>query len=253
MNSHLIIRTCSHILPDGRHCRGAAVRGRARCRHHLDARTRLHNMARAGRRTLILRWRVPDSRRDLARNRAEVSRVVATGRIDFDTARMLFWAMDLTAASLPAEPTTRFRRSHNSNVSYHVSLNPLFTRSCTGNPSQVPENTSVEGRGVSPCSRLGNPTGERVGFLQPRRGDRSKPSSSAPATKLDLHGCGRNGIAKVQVPEARNSLAQHEAAGGVLGQAENFIRVPEARQNFAAARSVLRNGKRNAGQNRDAT
>jgi hypothetical protein len=103
MSSHLIIRTCRHILPDGRHCQGAAVRGRACCRHHLDARSRLHNMARARRRTLILRWRVPESRRDLTRNRAEVSRILATGRIDFETARMIFWALDLTAAVLPAE------------------------------------------------------------------------------------------------------------------------------------------------------
>ena len=101
MNSHLIIRTCRHILPDGRHCQGAAVRGRACCRHHLDAVARLHNMARAQRRTLILRWRVPESPRDLALNRAEVNRVLATGRIDFDTARMIFWALDLTAAALP--------------------------------------------------------------------------------------------------------------------------------------------------------
>jgi hypothetical protein len=101
MSSSLIIRTCHQVLSSGLRCRGAAVRGRACCRHHLDACTRLHNMARAGRRTLILRWRVPDSRRDLARNRGEVSRVVATGRIDFDTARMIFWAMDLTAAASP--------------------------------------------------------------------------------------------------------------------------------------------------------
>src|SRR5271157_2394312 len=107
MRSHLIISTCRHILSDDRRCQGAAVRGRACCRHHLEARTRLHNMARAGRRTLLLRWRVPDSRRDLTRNRAEVSRVLATGRMDFDTARMIFWAIDLTAAVLPAEPTTR--------------------------------------------------------------------------------------------------------------------------------------------------
>src|SRR5271165_925093 len=150
MSSSLIIRTCHHILSSGLRCRGAAVRGRASCHHHLDARTRLHNMARAHRRTLILRWRVPDSRRDLTRNRAEVSRVLATGRLDFDTARMIFWAMDLTAATLPAEPTTRPRPAHNPNVSYHVPINPLFAQSCTENPSQVHENTPVVGRGVSP-------------------------------------------------------------------------------------------------------
>src|SRR5271165_2694234 len=152
MSSSLIIRTCHHILSSGLRCRGAAVRGRACCRHHLDALTRFHNMARAERRTLILRWRVPDSRRDLARNRAEVNRVVATGRMDFDTARMIFWAMDLTAATLPAEPASRPRRAHNPNVSYYVPLNPLFAGSCIENPSQVPENTRGEGRG---CHRVG--------------------------------------------------------------------------------------------------
>ena len=150
MNSRLIIRTCRHILHDGRHCQGAAVRGRASCRHHLDARTRLHNMARARRRTVILRWRVPDSRHDLARNRAEVSRVLATGRMDFDTARMIFWAMDLAAAALPIEPASGLRRARNPNVSYHVPVNPLSARICIENPSQVPENTKAEGRGVSP-------------------------------------------------------------------------------------------------------
>src|SRR5271166_2901625 len=107
-------------------------------------------MASAGRRTLILRWRVPDSRRDIPCNRAEVNRVLATGRMDFDTARMIFWALDLTAAALPAERGPRPRPAHNPNVSYHVPLNPLFTRSCITNPSQVHENTREEGRGVSP-------------------------------------------------------------------------------------------------------
>src|SRR5580704_14401729 len=108
MSSHLLIRTCSHTLPDGRRCQGAAVRGRACCRHHLTARIRVHNMARARRRTLILRWRVPDSRRDLARNRAEVSRVLATERIDPDAARMILWAMDLITAAPPVEPAAPF-------------------------------------------------------------------------------------------------------------------------------------------------
>ena len=66
MNSHLIIRLCRHTFSDGRHCEGAAVRGRACCRHHLDARTRLHNMARARRLACIPRLRVPMTPRDLA-------------------------------------------------------------------------------------------------------------------------------------------------------------------------------------------
>src|SRR5208283_903907 len=152
MNSHLIIRTCRHILSDGRHCRGAAVRGHACCRHHLDAATRLHNMARAKRRTLVLRWRVPESPRDLALNRAEVNRVLATGRIDFDTARMIFWALDLSAAALPAEPAARLRRAHNPNVSYHVPVNPLLVQGCIENPSQVTENAWGQGEGGTTIS-----------------------------------------------------------------------------------------------------
>jgi len=63
---------------------------------------------------------------------------------------MLLWAMDLTAAALPAEPASRLHRTHNPNVSYHVPLNRLFSQSCTENPSQVPENTRRRGEGVPP-------------------------------------------------------------------------------------------------------
>jgi hypothetical protein len=153
MSSRLIIRTCHHILPDGRHCQGAAVRGRACRRHHLDAVTRLHNMARAQRRTVHLRWRVPESLRDLALNRTEVNRILATGRIGFHTARMIFWALDLTASALPARPAARLRRAHNPNVSYHVPVSPLLVQGCIENPSQVPENTKEPGEGVPPQQR----------------------------------------------------------------------------------------------------
>ena len=164
MNTHLIIRICRHTFSDGRHCQGAAVRGRACCRHHLDARTRLHNMARARRLACIPRLRVPMTPRDLALNRSEVLRVVTSGSCDFDTARLMLWAMDLTAEALPDEPTSRLRCTHNPNVSYYVPLKPVFSQNCTENPSQVPENTRGAGEGVSPHSRLGNPTRERVGL-----------------------------------------------------------------------------------------
>jgi hypothetical protein len=65
-SQHLIIRICHHAFPDGRHCQGAAVRGRACCRHHLDARTRLHNMARARRCVRLPRLLVAETTRDLA-------------------------------------------------------------------------------------------------------------------------------------------------------------------------------------------
>ena len=177
MHSPLIIRLCRHTFPDGRHCQAPAVRGRSCCRHHLDARTRLHAMARARRLACNPRLRVPMNRRDLAMNRAEVLRVVTSGAVDFAATRMMLWAMDLTAAALPAEPASRPRRVRNPNVSYHVLINPLLVQFCTENQPQVPQNTVGGGEGVSPYSRLGNPTRERVGFLQPRRGERPKRSS----------------------------------------------------------------------------
>ena len=168
MSSQLLIRICRHILPDGHHCRGAAVRGRACCRHHLDARARLHNMARARRCVRLPRLLVAETPRDLAYNEAEVRRLLATERIDPDAARMILWAMDLSAAALRADRASRPGRAHNPNVSYQVRINPLFTVSCIKKPSQVSENTTGQGRGVSPHSRLGNPRGERVAFPQER-------------------------------------------------------------------------------------
>jgi len=151
LNSHLIIRTCRHILPDGRCCRGAAVRGRACCRHHLDARARLHNMARARRRTLRLRLRFPETRRDLAANRAEVARFIASGRCDFQAARMMLWAMDLTAAtfrlgSAPLHLRRRIR-SAKPNKIYHVPASPVFDNRYLVNLSEMIENTKGSGGG----------------------------------------------------------------------------------------------------------
>ena len=193
----LIIRIGRHIFPDGRHCQGAAVRGRACCRHHLDARTRLHNMARARRCVRLPRLLVPETLRDLAYNEAEVRRVLATERIDPDAARMILWAMDFTAAALPAEPAVRLSRARNPNVSYHVPIKPLFARSCIENPSEVLENTDRTVEGVSPRSRLGNLTTERVGFHQPRRGAISKPGVLALGSGA---GSARPGGLKYQSP-----------------------------------------------------
>src|ERR1035441_6070066 len=162
-SEQLIIRICRHTFPDGGHCQGAAVRGRACCRHHLDARARLHNIARARRLASFARLCVPMTLRDLASNRSEVLRIVTAGGVDFASARLMLWAMDLTAAALPAEPASPLRRAPNPNVSYYVPINPLFTGSCIKNPSQVPENTRGEGRGVPPHSRLGNRRTESVG------------------------------------------------------------------------------------------
>ena len=150
MHSHLIIPICRHTFSDGRHCQGPAVRGRACCRHHLDARTRLHNMARASRLARIPRLCVPMTRLDLALNRAEVLRVVNSGSVDFATARMMLWAMDLAAYTFPAQRESRPHRPSNPNVFYYVPLKPLFSRGCIKNPSQVHENTRGVGEGGTP-------------------------------------------------------------------------------------------------------
>jgi len=109
-------------------------------------------MARARRRTLILRLRVPDTFRDLDWNKAEINRVLATERIDPDAALLMLWAMDLTTAALRAESACRPRpvkkRASNPNGIYDVALNPLFPRNLSETFSQLVENTYSGGGGV---------------------------------------------------------------------------------------------------------
>ncbi len=158
MNScALIIPTCRHTLPGGRRCQQPAVRRRTCCRHHLDAQARLHNMARARRRTLILRLRVPETCRDLGWNKAEINRVLATERIDPDSALMMLWAMDLTTETLRAESARRPRRAQtrasNHNGIYDVALNPLFPQSLSETLSQMIENTKRQKEGLHDSSK----------------------------------------------------------------------------------------------------
>ena len=152
MNScALIIPICRHTLSNGRRCQQPAVRRRACCRHHLDAQERLHNMARARRRCLILRLRTPEIARDLDWNKAEINRLLATERIAPDAARLMLWVMDLATAALRAESASRPRRAQNrasnSNGIYDVALTPLFPQSLSENLSQVIENTMRQGGG----------------------------------------------------------------------------------------------------------
>jgi hypothetical protein len=148
-----IIHLCRHILPNGRRCRQPAVRRRVCCRHHLDAQARLHNMARARRRSLILRFRVPETSRDLAWNKIEINRVLATERIDPDAALLMLWAMDLTTGVLRAGSVPRPRRlqnrASNPNGIYDVTLSHLFPGSLSETLPHVIENTKeAGGRGV---------------------------------------------------------------------------------------------------------
>jgi hypothetical protein len=146
-----VLRIYRHTLPNGRRCQQAAVRRRACCRHHLDARARLHNMARARRRALILRLRVPETFRDLAWNKIEINRVLATERIDPDAALLMLWAMDLTTGVLRAQSACRPRRpqnrASNHNGIYDVALSPLFPESLSQTLPHVVENTNRQGGG----------------------------------------------------------------------------------------------------------
>jgi hypothetical protein len=196
MNScALIIPTCRHTLPNGRHCLQPAVRRRACCRHHLDAQARLHNMARARRRTFILRLRVPETARDLAWNKTELNRILATERLDPDAALMMLWAMDLTAETLRSESTSRPRRAQNRacnpNEIYDVSLNPLLPRSLSVTLSQMIENTNSQREGVhlgASCQNWDSPVGKETlpsnhagVWVSPR-------ASRCPEPALSMHG-----------------------------------------------------------------
>ena len=147
----VIIRTCRHRLPIGRRCLQPAVAGRACCRHHLDAQSRFHTMARARRRSLVLRLRVPETARDLDWNRTQVNRVLATERVDPDALLMIHWALDLSAAALRAVSGGRLPRARNSannfNGIYDVAQSPLLSSSLNENPTEVIENTSGWGEG----------------------------------------------------------------------------------------------------------
>jgi hypothetical protein len=87
---------------------------------------------------------------------------------------LMLWAMDLAAAALPAETDTGQRRSHNPNVFYYVPVNPLFSRGCTKNPSQVLENKIGGGEGVPqvrPWANLGDVPTARASTRSTRRGE----------------------------------------------------------------------------------
>jgi len=192
-----IIRICRHILPSGRRCLQPAVRERSCCRHHLDAQARLHNMARARRLTCVPRLRVPMNPRDLALNRAEVLRVVAAGNVDFASARLMLWAMDLTAETLRAESACRPRRAQkrasNPNGIYDVALNHLFSQSLSEIPSQVTENPKTAEEGVHHSGELAHP-------------------ASLPAAPSGLNRSQRRRLAAASDREVHNSKSERRRA-----------------------------------------
>jgi hypothetical protein len=191
-----IIRLCRHTLPTGRRCQQPAVGGRSRCRHHLDAQARLHNMARARRLTVIPRLRVPETDRDLDWNQLEINRVLATERIDPDVALMMLWAMDLSAAALRSESPRRRRAQNHAtkpNGIYDVPLNPLFPQSLIKNLSQPIENTESQREGGTP--------------ILP-----AVPPRSLPAAPNGLNRAERRRLAAMRASEERKAKSDQRTA-----------------------------------------
>jgi hypothetical protein len=108
-------------------------------------------MARARRRTLILRLRIPQTSRDLRWNKTEINRLLATERLDPHAALMMLWAMDLTAETFRPESARRPRHAQNPasnpNGFYDVPLKPLFPQSLSEIILQMIENTKRQGEG----------------------------------------------------------------------------------------------------------
>ncbi len=152
-----IIRLCRHVLPSGRRCQQPAVGRRSCCRHHLDAQARLHNMARARRCSTVLRFRTALTPHDLAWNEAEVGRVLATERLDGNVARMMLWALDLSASALRAKDALGRLRvgndASNLNEIYDVPVSRLFSRSLSTNLSEIIENTHSCKEGLAKSER----------------------------------------------------------------------------------------------------
>jgi hypothetical protein len=134
----LIIRTCRHVLPNGCCCRGAAIRGRTFCRHHLFSLTRLHKMAHARRRIRVLKLSLLDAHSiQQATTALRTSR--AANRIDGPTWRMIALALRMATDSLqfdhqdqqrpPADSTTN-RRSKSKPL-YHIQKSHLASLTYT--------------------------------------------------------------------------------------------------------------------------
>jgi hypothetical protein len=147
----LIIRLAATSSPTAATVKAPPFAG-ACCRHHLDARTRLHNMVRGRRVICVPRLRVPMTPRDLALNRAEIFRVVAIGNLDFASARTMLWAMDLAATGLRAQYNLQLRRAlistRKPNKIYQVQISHMLSQSYTQNPTELIENTRAKGEGV---------------------------------------------------------------------------------------------------------
>ncbi len=99
-SSPLIIRTCRHILDNGRFCRAAAVRDRRYCRAHVLLRLKQRRMARARRKLAVVNLpRLIDL--EAVKAAHTVVRVaVAAGRMDPASARLIHWTLGHVASDM---------------------------------------------------------------------------------------------------------------------------------------------------------
>jgi hypothetical protein len=98
--AQLIIRTCKHILENGDFCQAAAMNGRTCCRAHVHLRTRLGKIARASRRSVVVKLPPLTNLASVQDGMEKVRIALAEGRLDDGHARLLRYALRQIAANL---------------------------------------------------------------------------------------------------------------------------------------------------------
>src|SRR5262249_49950475 len=130
----LIIPTCRHILANGAICSGAAVKARKYCRHHIESRLRSRNMARERRRLRVVE--LPPLLDDHAIHTAfaRVRVASAAGRLDPDRARIIRWALRMSADNLL---DIELSCQPKPNLLYHIPAKAVDSCACTENITQT--------------------------------------------------------------------------------------------------------------------
>jgi hypothetical protein len=97
--AQLILRTCKHVLESGDFCQAAAMTGRTYCRAHVHLRIRLGKIARASRRSVVVKLPPLINLASVQDGMEKVRIALAEGRLD-GHARLLRYALRQIAANL---------------------------------------------------------------------------------------------------------------------------------------------------------
>ena len=143
----VIIPTCRHILANGAFCSGAAVKAAKYCRHHIQSRLRCRNMARERRRLRVVNLPPLLDARAIHTAIARVRVAAAAHRLDPDTARVMQWALRMSADNVF---DIEHSRPPKPNQLYHIPINNLDSITYTRNVAQVIENTRSKKDGSKP-------------------------------------------------------------------------------------------------------